>query len=244
LKGNALGQSTSAALTIASSTSFVGIGTTTPTANLLIQGTSTIADVFKVSSSTGAALFLVGSNANVGIGTSTNRYGGVLTSGLTLNNALVLASSTALSTTSLALYNNGGTLYWNGSAIGGSASTSAVLGSAINLSQSFGSMITAFVGSSTGFTNFSGGIGTGGADSQGFAQRITNAGNLTNIGSIQNGGLLSTAGGTYSAGTSYGTGASIRSISLGDLNGDGNKDIVTSNNASNTMTIYWGNGTG
>jgi hypothetical protein len=57
----------------------------------------------------------------VGIGTSTNIYGGSLTKGLTLNNALVLASSTAISTTTFALYNNNGTLYWNGSALGGAS---------------------------------------------------------------------------------------------------------------------------
>jgi hypothetical protein len=64
-------------------------------------------------------------SGTVGIGTSTNRYGGLLTKGLTLNNSLVLASSTALSTTSLALYNSNGTLMWNGTALATNSSLPA-----------------------------------------------------------------------------------------------------------------------
>lgn len=64
------------------------------------------------------------SGLTLGLGTSTNIYGGTLTAGATLNGGLVLSSTTTPATTTYALYNNGGTLYWNGSAVGsGSSST-------------------------------------------------------------------------------------------------------------------------
>ena len=52
---------------------FVGIGTSTPSAVLGIQGTSTAptTNLLSVASSTGASLFAILSNGNVGIGTST-----------------------------------------------------------------------------------------------------------------------------------------------------------------------------
>jgi alpha-tubulin suppressor-like RCC1 family protein len=212
----------------------LSVGTTTIAGGFNYQAIATSSNIFSIASSTGANVFTISAAGGVGIGTSTNIFGGSLTSGLTLNNALVLASSTAISTTTFAIYNKNGTLFWNG----------AALNSSVNLAQSFGSILTALVGSSTGYTSFSGGIGTGGVDSQPSAQRITNSGNLVNIGNIQNGGILSTAGGTFSSATGYGIGSPARSMSIGDLNGDGNNEILTSNNASNTMTIYWGNGTG
>jgi hypothetical protein len=212
----------------------LSVGTTTIAGGFNYQAISTSSPIFSIASSTGANVFTISAAGGVGIGTSTNIFGGSLTSGLTLNNALVLASSTAISTTTFAVYNKNGTLFWNG----------AALNSSVNLAQSYGSVLKAIVGSSTGYTSFSGGIGTGGVDSQPSAQRITNSGNLVNIGNIQNGGILSTAGGTFRSATAYGVGSPVRSISIGDLNGDGNNEILTSDTASNTMTIYWGNGTG
>ena len=55
----------------------------------------------------------------VGVGTSTNIYGGSLTAGATVNGGIVLSSTTSPATTTQALYNNNGTLYFNGSALGG-----------------------------------------------------------------------------------------------------------------------------
>ncbi len=68
----------------------VGIGSSTPNATLVVEGTSTspTLDVFRVASSSHAVLFNVGANGNVGIGTSTP-------------NALLALQGTAGSTTNL-----------------------------------------------------------------------------------------------------------------------------------------------
>lgn len=55
---------------LADSTDFVGIGTSSPTAKLSIQGTAGF-NPFMVASSTGASLFSILQNGNIGIGTST-----------------------------------------------------------------------------------------------------------------------------------------------------------------------------
>jgi YVTN family beta-propeller protein len=56
-----------------SSSGNVGIGTTSPTSLLYVQGTSSIltTNLFSVASSTGTSLFTINSNGNVGIGTTT-----------------------------------------------------------------------------------------------------------------------------------------------------------------------------
>jgi hypothetical protein len=118
----------------------------------------------------------------------------------------------------------------------------------ITLSQSYGSIISAVVGSSTGYTNFSGGIGTGGADSIGGAfnnaLRITNTGNLVNIGSIQGGETLLSASSSFAAKVDYGTGTTPQDIAVGDFNGDNKADLITSNGSSDTISVFRNLGSG
>ncbi len=52
----------------------VGIGTTTPSAALSVQGVSGISDLFNIASSTGESVFYVNSNGSVGIGTTTPNH--------------------------------------------------------------------------------------------------------------------------------------------------------------------------
>ncbi len=52
----------------------VGIGTTTPSAALSVQGVSGISDLFNIASSTGESMFYVNSNGSVGIGTTTPNH--------------------------------------------------------------------------------------------------------------------------------------------------------------------------
>ncbi len=91
-----------------------------------------------------------------------------------------------------------------------------------------------------GYTNFSGGIGTGSESSN--ALRITNTGNLTNIGSIQGGEMSLARGGTFVAKVNYSTAPYPHSIATGDVNGDGNIDLAVG--ASSNVSILLNNGNG
>jgi hypothetical protein len=130
--------------------------------------------------------------------------------------------------------------------------TTNLISQNITLSQSFNSIISAVVGSSTGYTNFTGGIGTGGADSTGnafsSALRITNTGNLVNIGSIQAGETLLTSAGTFGSSTQFPLPSTSNSQDavIGDLNGDGFGDFVVTVGGSNDQVFVYinlGNGT-
>ena len=48
----------------------------------------------------------------------------------------------------------------------------------------------------------------------------------------------------YNTATNYGAGASASSVASADFNGDGIKDLATTNQGSNTLSVLIGNGTG
>ncbi|MDO7850967.1 T9SS type A sorting domain-containing protein [Hymenobacter convexus] len=58
--------------------------------------------------------------------------------------------------------------------------------------------------------------------------------------------LLGQAGGGFGAAVAYSIGTNSRpvAVAVGDVNGDGNPDVVTSNNGSNSVGVFVGNGTG
>ena len=97
-----------------------------------------------------------------------------------------------------------------------------------------------------GYTNFSGGLGTGGGDSSTMTSmaRLTNAGNLINIGAIQAGETLLTKSGTFATKTDYNAGLNPRGIAVADLSGDGKVDIVTANTGTTTVSVLLNNGNG
>ncbi|HTP57031.1 MAG TPA: FG-GAP-like repeat-containing protein [Candidatus Paceibacterota bacterium] len=99
-----------------------------------------------------------------------------------------------------------------------------------------------------GYTQLSGGLGTGGGDSGAMTPmpRLTNAGNLVNIGAIQAGETLLTRGGTFAAEVTYGTGSNPDDVALADLNGDGKVDMVVtdSNDVPSKFSVLMNNGDG
>ena len=114
------------------------------------------------------------------------------------------------------------------------------------LGTSSASLITAYKGFS-GYTNFSGGIGTGGIDSILGARRITSTGNLENIGSIDGGELLLTNAGLFTSHVDYSTNSGPRQIVVGDLNGDGEPDMAVvnyGNNSGTTVSVFINKGNG
>jgi hypothetical protein len=56
--------------------------------------------------------------------------------------------------------------------------------------------------------------------------------------------LLGNGDGTFAAKTDYACGANPWGVTLGDLNGDGRLDIVTSNSSADTVSVLLGNGDG
>lgn len=106
----------------------------------------------------------------------------------------------------------------------------------ISISTSSASIINALIGFS-GYTNFSGGLGTTNTP------RLTSTGNLVNIGSIQAGETLLTKAGTYLAKSDYATATSPQYLAVGDFNKDGKLDVVTMNN-NNTISVLLNSGTG
>ncbi|HVW66935.1 MAG TPA: FG-GAP-like repeat-containing protein [Candidatus Peribacteraceae bacterium] len=74
--------------------------------------------------------------------------------------------------------------------------------------------------------------------------RMTTQGNLVHIGSIQGGAATLTAGGIFATKVDYTTGVSPISVAAGDLNGDGDPDIVAANYTSGTISVFLNNGSG
>ena len=106
----------------------VGIGTSTPWARFTLAGLPNgTSALFAISTSTtlGATstAFLINSQGRLGVGTTTNYFGGSLVNALTLSGGLQIGSST-VATTSYSLYNQGGSLYWNGSLVGSGSGAS------------------------------------------------------------------------------------------------------------------------
>lgn len=93
----------------------VGIGTTTPTANLVVNGT-TGQNLFQIASSTNQSVFLVDQNGNVGIGTSTPTFPLSITS--TAARQFMIGYDTA-DAFSLAVGSNGNTVIRGQGSVGG-----------------------------------------------------------------------------------------------------------------------------
>ncbi|MSR87243.1 VCBS repeat-containing protein, partial [Candidatus Peribacteria bacterium] len=74
--------------------------------------------------------------------------------------------------------------------------------------------------------------------------RLTPAGDLVNIGTIQAGEVNLRRGGTFLSKQDYDAGTNPKGIASGDLNGDGNADLVAANNGTNTISVLLNSGTG
>lgn len=98
-----------------------------------------------------SSLFIT-SIGSVGIGTTTNQFGAALDNKLTVNGGISIASSTPATTTN-ALYNQGGTLYWNGSEVGSGSATSSgeALNYALYAADGTGSAVAATFGNNIAF---------------------------------------------------------------------------------------------
>ncbi|MFA6609091.1 MAG: FG-GAP-like repeat-containing protein [Candidatus Paceibacterota bacterium] len=231
----------------------VGIGTTAPLAALQVNG------VLRAATANDLGTISLGEYAGTTINVGLWRGGtNVLTGGNVLNlggyggiqfsvGAAVIGSQTnamfikddgnvGIGTTDPGAYklNVNGTInatavLVNGSAVGGvSYPLTAIQG---------------FAGYES-YTNFSGGISTGGSDSITSALRITHDGNLVNIGSIQAGEMNLTKGGTFAAKVDYTTSGYPKSVAIGDFNGDGKADLAVANASSNSVSVLLNNGDG
>ncbi|MCJ7829466.1 FG-GAP-like repeat-containing protein, partial [Patescibacteria group bacterium] len=129
--------------------------------------------------------------------------------------------------------------------VAGTINTRELIAHDISLSSLSTSIINAQYGYN-GYTNFTGGIGTGGIgkDSILEAQRLTSTGNLINLGSIQAGEMLLTKGGTFAAKADYATGSHPLSVAMGDLNGDGKADLAVANAWVPSVSVFINNGNG
>jgi len=129
--------------------------------------------------------------------------------------------------------------------VSGTTNTRELIAHDISLSSLSTSILTAQFGFD-GYTNFSGGIGTGGIgkDSILGAQRLTSTGNLINIGSIQAGEMLLTNGGTFVAKVDYTTGTAPYSVAIGDLDGDNKADLAVVNRESPSLSVFINDGGG
>ena len=232
---------------------FLGIGTTSPTTKLEVQGTSS------------ASYGLYGALQVAGFSSvSYSRFGTATATDSTLDaaNDLLISGSLEVDGTfrvdgnashSLAgewIFDTSTLIVDSGTDRVGIGTTApfaklqvrgGILTDSITLASSSASVITAQTGVQ-GFTLFSGGIGTANGPTP--AIRLTPTGNLVNIGSIRAGDTLLTGGGTLATPVTYSTGTATRGVALGDLNGDNKLDAVASNFTSGNVSVLIGNGNG
>ncbi|MDO8493594.1 MAG: FG-GAP-like repeat-containing protein [bacterium] len=238
----------------------VAIGTSTPTttpqslfAKLTVwASTSPNGYAMNVVDSASTTLFTITNAGNVGIGTTSPGFKFSVVGEGSFDNyvraSYFTATNTLATSTFAGLVGIGTTSPVYSLDVATTTRTSNFISDNITLSRSFGSIMSAVVGSSTGYTNFSGGIGTGGSDSTNNAfnnaLRITNTGNLVNIGSVQGGETLLTKGGTFATRVTYGVGTTPHGVSVGDIDGDGKNDIVAANNGGTTISVLRNLGSG
>jgi hypothetical protein len=55
---------------------------------------------------------------------------------------------------------------------------------------------------------------------------------------------LGTGAGNFTSGSTFGTAVGCMALAVGDFNSDGNQDLVTANDASNSVSVMFGNGLG
>jgi hypothetical protein len=209
------------------STGNIGIGIATP-GLINIPGLSASSVVYTDSSNN-----LTTTSPTTGIAAFWQRNAGALAPAYITDDVLLGSTSTGSATIDL-------------QGTSGTGRFSNLITQNLILSASSSSILSAYSGFD-GFTNFSGGIGTGGKDSINIAERLTSTGNLTNIGSLQAGEVLLTSAGIFAPHVDYVTGTQPWTVAIGDLNGDGKADLVTPNyniGNGNTISVFLNNGNG
>ena len=126
----------------------------------------------------------------------------------------------------------------------GNVNGAGIIAHDLDLSGSSVNILSAYKGFD-GYTDFTGGIGTGGngKDSITNAQRITSTGNMVNIGSYQGGQMLLTKAGTYVSNVDYATGTVPTGVAVGDVNGDGKADLAVASDTAASVFMNNGDGT-
>jgi hypothetical protein len=210
-------------------------------------GTATANSIIANSLTTGTGFSLSTSSASLN---STNGLLYVANTGASTNGILARFQSNSTAGSGMTILANGNVGIGTSSPsykldVSGVTRTTDLIAQNLTLSSSNTSLLQATIGYK-GYTNFSGGIGTGGSDSLSAIQRLTSEGNLTNIGSIQAGEMLLTKAGTFAAKADYTTGVNTNpeGIASGDLNGDGKPDLAVPNFMTNTVSVFLNNGNG
>jgi hypothetical protein len=85
---------------------------------------------------------------------------------------------------------------------------------------------------------------TGDLNGDGIADLVVVNKNSNTLSIFLSTGLDGTGRPTYAAPTSLSVGQTPDAVAIGDLDNDGHADIVVASQASNTVQIFWGNGTG